>query len=110
MAVTTMLDLFVTGISGGTSALTTALPRALGGGLTSVLSLVTGSKGGALRSLTGVVSLVTALVQVVSLVLTLIGGVRGGAPFLTLAPMTIAMLSALVMALKTTSVALRRRP
>ena len=109
MAATTVLDLFVAGISAGPAGLLGALPRVLGGGLTSALSLITGTKGGPLRSLTGAVSLLTALVQVVSLGWTLIGGVRGGSPFLTLAPMMVAMASALVMALKTASVALRRR-
>ncbi|MHB1342619.1 MAG: hypothetical protein ACYC77_11900 [Coriobacteriia bacterium] len=109
MAITTVLDLIVAGVSGGPGALVGAIPRALAGGLTAVLSLATGSKAGALRGLTGVVSLATALVQVVSLGLTLVGGVRSGTSFLSLAPMAIAMISALTMAIKTASVALRRR-
>ncbi|MDO8879484.1 MAG: zinc ribbon domain-containing protein [Coriobacteriia bacterium] len=109
MAVTTALDLIVAGLSGGGSALVGALPRALAGGTTALLSLITGSKGGALRGLTGVVSLGTALVQVISLGVTLIGGVRSGMPLLSTLPMVVAMASALVMALKTASVALRRR-
>lgn len=109
MAATTVLDLFVAGISGGPVALAAAVPRALGGGLTSLLSMITGTKGGALRGLTGAVSLITALVQVVSLGGTLIGGFADGAPLLSLLPMAIAMGSALIMALKTASVALRRR-
>jgi len=109
MAATTVLDLFVAGVSGGPAALVGAIPRALGGGLTSLLSLATGSKGGALRGLTGAVSLLTALVQVVSLGWTLIGGLADGTSLLTLAPMAVATASALLMALKTASVALRRR-
>lgn len=109
MAVTATLDLVVAGISGGTGALVGALPRALAGGTTALLSLVTGSKSGALRSITGFVSLGTALVQVVSLVLTLIAGVRSGTSALSLVPMAIAITSALTMAVKTASVALRRR-
>ena len=109
MAVTTALDLIVAGLSGGSSALIGALPRVLAGGTTALLSLITGSKGGALRSITGVVSLGTALVQVVSLGITLIGGVRTGMPVLSLLSMAVAMASALTMALKTASVALRRR-
>lgn len=109
MAATTVLDLFVAAVSGGSGALAAALPRAIGGATTSLLSLVTGTKGGALRGLTGIVSLVTALVQVVSLLVTLVGGFLGGAPLLSLLPMAIATGSALVMALKTASVALRRR-
>lgn len=109
MAATIGLDLLVAGLSGGTGALVGALPRVLAGGVTSLLSLVTGSKGGALRSLTGVVSLVTALVQIVSLVLALVGGVRSGMPLLSLLSMAVAITSALTMAIKTASVALRRR-
>ncbi|PKQ21123.1 MAG: hypothetical protein CVT66_01300 [Actinobacteria bacterium HGW-Actinobacteria-6] len=109
MAATVALDLFVAGVSGGPAALAAAIPRALGGGLTSLLSLITGSKGGALRGLTGVVSLVTAVVQIVSLGGTLLAGLANGTPLLTLVPMAVATASALVMALKTASVALRRR-
>ncbi|MHB1135379.1 MAG: hypothetical protein ACYCXR_03050 [Coriobacteriia bacterium] len=109
MAVTTTLDLIVAGLSGGSSALLGALPRVLAGGTTALLSLITGSKGGALRSITGFVSLGTALVQVVSLSITLIGGVRSGMPALSMLSMAVAMASALTMAVKTASVALRRR-
>lgn len=109
MAVTTILDIVVAALTGGLSAVAGVLPRALAGGLTSLLSLITGGKGGMLRTLTGIASLVTALIQVVSLGLTLIAGLRTGTSLLTLAPMVVAILSALTMALKTASVALRRR-
>jgi hypothetical protein len=109
MAVTTVLDLIVAGLSGGGGALAGALPRVLAGGATALLSLVTGSKGGALRSVTGFVSLGTALVQAVSLVLTLVNGVRTGMPFISTLSMVVAIASALTMAVKTASVALRRR-
>ena len=109
MAVTTALDLVVAGLSVGTSALLGALPRVIAGGTTALLSLITGSKGGALRSITGCVSLGTALVQVVSLVLTLASGIRTGMPLLSTLSMMIAIASSLTMAVKTASVALRRR-
>lgn len=109
MAVTTALDLVVAGLSGGGGALVGALPRLLAGGTTALLSLVTGSKGGALRSVTGFVSLGTALVQAVSLVLTLVSGIRTGMPLLSTLSMVVAIASALTMAIKTASVALRRR-
>ncbi len=108
LAATAVLDLFVAAVSGGSGALGAAIPRLLMGGLTSLLSLITGSKSGALRSVTGVVSLLTALVQVVSLVVALIGGLLDGTSLLALAPMAIAAISALVMAVKTASVALRK--
>ncbi len=72
-------------------------------------ALITGTKSGALRGITGAVSLITALVQVVSLGGILVGGLADGAPLLSLLPMAIATGSALIMALKTASVALRRR-
>ena len=109
MAVTVALDLIVAGLSGGGSALVGALPRVLAGGATALLSLVTGSKGGALRSITGFVSLGTALVQVISLLLTLLSGLRGGMPLLSTLSMVVAIASALTMTIKTASVALRRR-
>ncbi|MHB9004259.1 MAG: zinc ribbon domain-containing protein, partial [Coriobacteriia bacterium] len=109
LAATTVLDLVVAGLSGGTSAVTAAIPRAAAGGVSALLALVTGRKGGALRSLTGVVSLLTALVQIASLLTTLVRGLGAGSSLLVLAPMAIATGSALVMAVKTASVAFRRR-
>lgn len=109
MAATAVLDLVVAVVTGGSGALGAAIPRFLMGGLTSLLSLITGSKGGALRDLTGVVSLLTAFVQVVSLGVALIAGLLDGTSPLALAPMAVAAISALVMAVKTASVALRRR-
>lgn len=110
LAATTVLDLVVAALSGGTSALAAAVPRGAAGGLSALLALVTGRKTGALRKMTGVMSLVTALIQVASLLTTLVRGVTAGSSLLALVPMAIATGSALVMAVKTASVALRRRP
>jgi len=109
LAATTALDLLVAALSGGMSAVSAAIPRVLAGSVTALLALITGSKGGALRTITGLVALVTALVQAGSLLVALIGGFLGGASLLTLAPMAVATGSALTMAVKTASVALRRR-
>jgi len=109
LAATTALDLVVVALSGGSSAVTAAIPRILAGALTATLSLITGSKGGALRTVTGLLAVVTVLVQTGSLLVTLVGGVLGGAPLLALVPMAIATASALTMAVKTASMALRRR-
>jgi len=109
LAATTALDLIVAALSGGASAVSAAIPRVVAGGLTVALALMTGSKGGALRSITGVAATVTALVQMGSLLLTLIDGFRGGASLMTLAPMAVATASALTMAARTASMALRRR-
>lgn len=109
LAATTALDLAVAALSGGSGAVAAAAPRVVAGALTAILSLITGSRGGALRTVTGIVALVTTLVQAGSLLITLIGGVRGGAPLMTVVPMAVATGSALIMAVKTASVALRRR-
>ena len=109
MAATAGLDLFVAGMSGGAGAVAAAIPRFLGGGLTSLLALVTGTKAGPLRAVTGIVSLLTALVQVISLATALIGGISAGAPLLQTGSVALATASALTMAIKTASVALRRR-
>ncbi|MDZ4168282.1 MAG: hypothetical protein U1E26_01315 [Coriobacteriia bacterium] len=109
LAATTALDLAVAALSGGSSAVAAAVPRVLAGALTATLALITGSKGGALRTVTGLVALGTALVQAGSLLFTLIGGLVGGEALLSLVPMGVATASALTMAVKTASVALRRR-
>ncbi|MDO9107971.1 MAG: hypothetical protein Q7U89_03155 [Coriobacteriia bacterium] len=109
LAATTALDLIVAGLTGGVSAASAAIPRVVAGAVTALMALITGSKGGALRTLTGLVALVTALVQAGSLLVGLVGGFLGGAPLLTLVPMAVATTSALTMAIKTASVALRRR-
>ena len=107
MAITTTLDLVVAGITGGTGALVAAIPRVLLGGATALFSLITGSKGGPLRKLTGAISAVTAVVQLGYTGWTLVGGLVGGTPVLTLLPMVIAMTSSLVMAVKTVLLAFR---
>ncbi len=109
LAATTALDLVVAALSGGSSAVTAAIPRVVAGALTATLALITGSKGGALRTLSGLFAVVTALAQAGSLLVTLSGGARSGAPLMTLIPMAITTASALTMAVKTASVALRRR-
>lgn len=107
MAVTATLDLAVSGISGGSGALVAAIPRFALGGATALFSLVTGSKGGPLRTITGAVGGVTAVVQLGFTGYTLVTGVLGGASALLLIPQAMAMLSSLVMAVKTTVTALK---
>lgn len=107
MAVTTVLDLAVSGISGGTGALVAAIPRFLLGGATALFSLITGSKGGPLRKLTGAVGAVTGVVQLGFTGYTLVTGVLGGVSMLLLIPQVIAMTSSLLMAVKTAVTALK---
>lgn len=107
MAVTAALDLAVSGITRGWSGVLGALPRFLLGGATALFSLVTGSKGGPLRKLTGAVSGVTAVVQLGFTGYTLVAGALGGTSALLLIPQLIAMVSSLVMAVKTAITALK---
>lgn len=108
MAVTTVLDVVVSGITRGWGGVLAALPRLLLGGATAALSLVTGSKGGGLRKVTGAVGALTGVVQLGFTGYTLVAGAIGGTPALLLIPQVIAMLSSLVMAVKTAVAALRR--
>lgn len=108
MAVTATLDLAVTIVTGGIGAVASTLPRFLLGGSTAVLSLLTGRKGGALRMATGVASLVTIAVQLGFAGFALSSGLVEGDSLLLVVPGVVAMLSSLVMAVKTAVVALRR--
>lgn len=107
MAITAVLDLVVSGVTRGWGGVLGALPRLLLGGATALFSLITGSKGGPLRKLTGAIGGVTAVVQLGFTGYTLVSGVLGGTSALVLIPQVIAMLSSLVMAVKTAVTALR---
>lgn len=108
LAVTTALDLAVAAITGGTGALYKAIPRFVLGGSTSLLSLVTGSKGGQLRKVTGALAAVTTLAQLGFALYTLIAGIGHDTSALVLVPQLVTMTSSLVMAVKTAIVAFRR--
>lgn len=107
MAVTATLDLVVSGVTGGGGAVLAAIPRFLLGGTTALFALITGSKGGPLRKLTGAVGGVTAVVQLGFTGYTLVTGVLAGTSALLLIPQVIAMLSSLTMAVKTAVTALK---
>ena len=108
LAVTTVMDLLATLAVGGADALPAALPRLLAAAVTVVLSLITGAKRGPLRTVTGVVSVVTGLIQLTFAGWALIQGLGDGESWLTILPPVIAMLSSLAMTVKTAIVALRR--
>lgn len=109
LAVTTAMDLLIVLLTGGSGALTTAVPRVLTGLGTSAVALATGSKGGPLRGVAGLGSLVTTVLQLTALWTSLTEAMAGGADWLTLAPGLVAMASAGTTALKTATTALRRR-
>ena len=106
LALTTALDLVIVAVTGG--SLGAALPRTLSGLVSSGLAMATGRKGGALRALSGVMSLVTTLLGLVSAVSALRSGLDSGASLLTLAPSIIGTASMVTMAVKTAAVAFRR--
>lgn len=95
MAVTAVLDLFVTAVSGaGVTGL--AIPRFALGLVTAALAIASGARP-ALRRATGLVSLVTALVQVVTSGLAL-ANLPEGTGAATMATMVVASSAALVTA------------
>ncbi len=110
MMATTLLDVVVAVVTGGTSALYKALPRLILGLVTSVLSLATGSKAGRLRVITGAVGAATAAAQLGFAAYTLCAGFDDGTSWYALAPQVVAMVSAFIMACKTVAVAARRQP
>jgi hypothetical protein len=107
LALTTALDLVIVAVTGGSVG--AALPRTLSGLVSSVLAMATGRKGGALRALSGVASLVTTVLGLVATVSALRSGLDSGASLLTLAPSVLGTASMATMAVKTTFVAFRRR-
>ena len=106
---TSALDTGVAVITGGSAALAPAVGRLALASVTSLFSLVTGRRAGPLRAITGVLGVATTCVQLGSTSVALYGGLHAGTPIVTLLPGVIAMVSTLVMALKTSIVAFRRR-
>lgn len=107
MAVTTVLDLVITFVTGGSAALPRMLPRMLTGIATTVMSLVTGSRGGALRKTTGAVAAIGALVAAVTALWGLTAGMLAHTSPWTLLPTAVGAISCLVMAVKTAWAAFR---
>lgn len=107
LALTTVFDVALALITGGASALPRVIPRLVMGIATTVMSLLTGSKGGGLRKATGVVSALGALVMVATAIWGLVAGLSAGASTLTLISSAVATLSMLAMAVTTTWAAFR---
>jgi len=106
LLVTTALDLFVVWVTAGPVAVEEALPRVAAGAATALLSLLVGSRGGPLRALAGLSSVVTAGLQVAALASALMAALETG-DVVAVAPMALAMASALTTAVKTAAVAFR---
>ena len=106
LLVTTALDLFVVWVTAGPVAVEEAFPRVAAGAATALLSLLVGSRGGPLRGLAGLSSVVTAGLQVASLASALMAALDTG-DVVAVAPMALAMASALTTAVRTAAVAFR---
>nr|NLI49454.1 zinc ribbon domain-containing protein [Propionibacterium sp.] len=109
LVVTTALDLLVAALA-GPAALQAAWPRALAGLVTSGLALASGSRGGPLRTLAGLAGVATTLVGLVSAGLALLTAAGAGADPAVLLPQVVTMVSSLVVAARTATLALRRTP
>jgi hypothetical protein len=108
LAFTVAMSFAVALLTGGTDALVSALPQLLAGAAASVLALLARGDAGRLRSAAGVVSVVAAIVSLVSVGVGLARAIDGGEGLVAILPLTIAMASSALAAGKTALVALRR--
>ena len=108
VGLTAALDVLVTVQTGGSLAL--AAPRLVLGALTAVLSLATGTRGGWLRTISGLLGMLTAVAQGAFLAWSLVDALRSGTGILGLVPTLVTTAAALVAAGRTAALALRRRP
>jgi hypothetical protein len=108
LAATTVLEVAVAVITGGTAGLYKALPLLILGAATAALALVTASKSGSLRAATGVLASVTMVVLFGFAVNILVSGLDAGNSGWAVASQTVAVVSVLLTAAKTAVVALRR--
>lgn len=107
LLVTTALDLFVVWVTAGPAAVEGAFPRVVAGAVTAMLSVLVGSRGGPLRGIAGLSSVVTSTLQISALAAALMGVLATG-DVVAAGPMVLAMASALTTAVKTAAVAFRR--
>ncbi len=107
VGLTAALDVLVTMQTGGSLAL--AAPRLVLGALTAVLSLATGTRGGWLRTASGLLGVLTAIAQGAFLAWSLVDALRSGTTLLGLVPVLVTTAAALVAAGRTAALALRRR-
>jgi hypothetical protein len=108
LAAATLLDFAVAIITGGASGLYEALPRLIFGGVTAGLAVAAGSKRGRLRLTSGVLAIITALVQFAFAVNHLVAGLDAGTSGWAIASQLVVAVSTLLAASKTASVAFRR--
>ena len=108
LAATTLLDFAVAVITGGASGLYKALPRLIFGGVTAGLAVAADSKRGRLRIASGVLAVITVLVQFGFAVNHLVAGLDAGTSGWVIASELVVAVATLLAAGKTASVAFRR--
>lgn len=108
LAVTTVLNLVVAVIFAGVGGLVGTLPRLILGLGTATFGMIVGRSGGPGRRWAGVASILTAIVQTLSMVVTLVAGATSGAPVVATLSMVVSIAASLAMAVKMAVVALGR--
>ncbi len=95
------MDVVIALLSGGAVNVPMLAMRVLSGAATSVLGMVAGAGGGRLRALTGVASVVTGAVQIVSLGVAAFGARSDPGSLVTLIPSLVAVASGFVLSIST---------
>jgi len=108
LAVTVVMDVLIALLSGGAVNVPMLAMRVLSGAATSVLGMVAGRGGGRLRALTGIASIVTGGVQLVSLGVAAFGARSDPGSLVTLIPSLVVVASGLVLAVSTAIAGFRK--
>lgn len=111
LIVTTLLDAFVAWVTGQPAALTASGLRLASGLGTGLLGMITGKRGGVLRAITGIGSLVTTALQGYNAVALLLAAVGRGTSLLSLIPSIVSTASVIFVGVRlaiTTFRSLRR--
>ena len=109
LLITTLIDAFVTVISGQPAAISTLAMRIVTGSGTGFLGLLVGKRGGLGRALVGVGSIATALLQLWNAGAILLAALQADVGFLSLLPSLISTVSVIVVAVKTILMSFWRR-
>lgn len=107
LAVTVVMDVVIALLSGGAVNVPMLVMRVVSGAATAVFGMVAGRGGGRLRALTGFTSIVTGVVQLVSLGVAAFGARSDPGSLVTLIPSLVAVASGLVLAVSTAIAGLR---
>lgn len=108
IAFTVVMDVGIALVSGGAVNVPMLLMRVVTGAGTAVLGAITGGKGGGLRKVTGLVSVVFGVVQLVSLLVAAYQAIATPTTLLALLPSIVAVVSGLVLSVSTAIAGFRR--